>query len=57
MGFGKVVFDEDELIDKVIEYMENDCRMEDEYVKRVDSFFKFTDKNNCKRVYEWLLEH
>ncbi len=57
MGFGKVVVDEDELIDKVIEYMENDCIMEDEYVKRVNSFFKYTDKNNCKRVYEWLLEH
>ena len=57
MGFGKVVFDEDELIDKVIEYMENDCIMEEEYVKRVNSFFKYTDKNNCKRVYEWLLEH
>jgi CDP-glycerol glycerophosphotransferase (TagB/SpsB family) len=57
MGFGKVVEDEDELIDKVIEYMENDCKMEDEYADRVDSFFKYTDRNNCKRVYEWLLEH
>lgn len=57
MGFGKVIFDEDELVDKVIEYMKNGCVMEDEYKKRVDSFFKFTDKNNCKRVYEWLLKH
>ena len=57
MGFGKVVDDEEELVDKIIEYMENDCRMEEEYVERVDSFFKYTDKNNCKRVYEWLLEH
>ena len=57
MGFGKVVEDEDALVDKVIEYMENDCKMEDEYASRVDSFFKYTDKNNCKRVYEWLLKH
>ena len=57
MGFGKVVDNEEELVDKVIEYMENNCEMEDEYKKRVDSFFKFTDKNNCKRVYEWLLKH
>lgn len=57
MGFGKVIFDEDELVDKVIEYMQNDCVMEDEYKRRVDSFFKFTDRNNCKRVYEWLLKH
>ena len=57
MGFGKVVEDENALVDKVIEYMENDCKMEDEYAARVDSFFKYTDKNNCKRVYEWLLKH
>lgn len=57
MGFGKVIFDEDELVDKVIEYMKNDCEMEGEYKRRVDSFFKFTDRNNCKRVYEWLLKH
>lgn len=57
MGFGKVIFEEDELVDKVIEYMRNDCAMEEEYKKRVDSFFKYTDRNNCKRVYEWLLEH
>ena len=57
MGFGKVIFDEDELVDKVIDYMKNDCTMEDEYKERVDLFFKFTDRNNCKRVYEWMLEH
>ena len=57
MGFGKVVDNEEELVNKVIEYMENNCKMEDEYCDRVDSFFKFTDKNNCKRVYEWLLKH
>ena len=37
--------------------MKNDCTMEDEYKERVDLFFKFTDRNNCKRVYEWMLEH
>ena len=57
MGFGKVVDNEEELVDKVIGYMENSCEMEDEYKNRVDSFFKYTDKNNCKRVYEWLLKH
>ena len=27
-----------------------------EYQKRVDDFFAFTDRNNCKRVYEAILE-
>ena len=57
MGFGKVTFDEDELVDIIIEYMKNDCVMEDEYKSRVDSFFKYNDRNNCKRTYEWLLKH
>ena len=23
-----------------------------QYIKRVDDFFEFNDKNNCKRVYD-----
>ena len=37
-------------------YIENDCRMEEEYQNRVDSFFKYHDKNNSKRVYEEILK-
>lgn len=57
MGFGDVISDEEELVDKVIEYMDNGCEMEEKYKKRVDKFFKYTDQKNCKRVYEWLCEH
>ncbi len=39
MGFGPVIKDEDELTDKLIEYVVNDCVMEDNYNQRVDSFF------------------
>ena len=52
MGFGEVEHDEDELVNRIVEYVKNDCKMKDEYVKRVDDFFTFTDRNNCKRVYE-----
>lgn len=54
MGFGDVVKSQDDLVNKIIEYIENDCVMEEEYKKRVDAFFKFTDQKNCSRVYEWL---
>ena len=57
MGFGEVIEEEDILVDKIIEYIENDCIMEDKYKERVDKFFKYNDKNNCKRVYDWILEH
>ena len=55
--FGEIIKDEDELIAKIIEYIENDCKMEEEYIDRVNNFFKYHDKNNCKRVYEWILKH
>lgn len=57
MGFGPVIKDEDELVDKLIEYMANDCIMEDIYKKRVDEFFKYHDHNNSKRCYDWIFNH
>lgn len=55
MGFGDIIKDEDELVDLIISYMENDCKMSDKYIMRVEDFFKYTDKNNSKRVYNWSL--
>lgn len=57
MGFGEIITSEGGLIDKILQYFECNFKMEDEYKKRVDEFFKFTDKNNCKRVYDWLLKN
>lgn len=56
MGFGEVCKDEEELVDLIVEYIKNDCKMKDEYSKRVDDFFVYIDKNNCKRVYEAIEE-
>ena len=55
--FGEIITDEDVLVDKIISYLDNDCEMEDEYSQKVKKFFKYTDKNNCKRVYEWIYNH
>lgn len=52
MGFGEICKKEDELVDLIIEYMENDCEIKDIYRKRIDDFFIFKDRNNCKRVHE-----
>ena len=57
MGFGDIIKKEDDLIEKLGYYLENDCTMEEKYQRRVDEFFKFKDKNNCKRVYDWIKEH
>lgn len=55
MGFGDVITDENILISKIEEYLKNDCKMEEIYAKRVNSFYKYNDKNNCKRVYDATL--
>lgn len=57
MGFGPVIKQEDELVDKLIEYMDSDCKMEEIYKKRVDDFFKYHDHNNSKRCYDWIFNH
>ena len=57
MGFGEIIDDEIDLIDKIKYYLENGCIMEDKFKDNVDKFFKFNDKGNCERVYKWILEH
>ena len=52
MGFGEVCENEDELVDLIIDYIKNDCRMKDKYAKRVDDFYFYKDKHNCERVYK-----
>uniref|UniRef100_UPI00386F5507 CDP-glycerol glycerophosphotransferase family protein n=1 Tax=Methanobrevibacter sp. TaxID=66852 RepID=UPI00386F5507 len=55
MGFGEVIEDERELIKLTNEYLTNDCEMKDIYRHRVDTFYKYNDKNNCRRVYDAIL--
>ena len=55
MGFGEVTSNENELIKLIIEYMKNDCKIKEKYKNRVTKFYKHHDKNNCKRVYDAIL--
>ena len=57
IGFGNVIKSKDELINKTIYYMDHDNKLEDKYERRIDEFFKYHDKKNSKRVYEWLLKN
>lgn len=55
-GFGEVVYDLESLIKEIIGCMRNGCRLDEQYQKRVDSFFAYNDRNNCRRVYEKIAE-
>lgn len=55
MGFGELIDNEKELVEQIKKYIDNDCEMDEKYKKRVDDFYEFTDDNNCKRVYSFIL--
>ncbi len=54
MAFGEIVRRKDELVSLLIDYMKEGCQMKELYRMRADRFFKFNDRENCKRVYEEL---
>ena len=51
-GFGEVVYDETRLVELICRYIEGGCTMKKEYLSKVEDFFRFYDRNNCKRVFE-----
>ncbi len=54
-GFGEVEYTLEATIDRLVEYIENGCQLKDKYRQRIDNFFAFNDTNNCKRVYEKVI--
>lgn len=55
-GFGPVTYDLESTVDAIVHYIENDCALEDEYKKRADKFFPFSDYNNCQRIYDEIMK-
>lgn len=55
-GFGEVEYTSEALVNRIIEYMENGCRLKDMYRNRIDKTFPYNDKDNCKRVYEEIIK-
>lgn len=51
-GFGPVCLDYESAVESIVEYIRNDCSMEIQYADRVEEFFYYNDRNNCKRVLE-----
>ena len=55
-GFGPVCDDYESTIDEIIKILDNDCKNDPIYEKRIDKFFKYNDKNNCKRNYDEIMK-
>lgn len=54
-GFGKVAATEDDVISELQSILQNGAVPDDEYLQRMNSFFKFNDTDNCKRNFEAVL--
>lgn len=57
MAFGEICRNNDELIELLVEYMQNDCVMKEKFRERADDFFEFSDRENCRRVYDVMLDY
>lgn len=55
-GFGPVVTDIESAVEEIIRSIENGCRLEKKYEKRIKSFYAYHDKNSSKRVYDAVME-
>lgn len=49
-AFGDVLRTADEVIDKIMFYFDNNFKMEQKYIDRVNNTFRYTDNNNSKRI-------
>ena len=54
-GFGEVEYNLENTVNRLIEYIKNDCKPKDEYLTRINNTFAFSDKNCCERVYKKLI--
>lgn len=57
MALGEIVKKSDELVNVLCEYMQNNCKIKNEYKERIDKFFKYHDYNNCKRIYDEIMKY
>lgn len=51
-GFGDIYLTDDDIVNKIIYYVENNYKIEDKYLKRMNDFFLLNDKHNCDRIFD-----
>ena len=49
-GFGPVLKSTDEVVTKMIEYIENGAKIETKYQQRIEAFFTYRDGQSAQRI-------
>ncbi|MCI7575396.1 MAG: CDP-glycerol glycerophosphotransferase family protein [Bacteroidales bacterium] len=56
MGFGPVVREMHDLLNRLQELAHNEWKNEKTYVDKINRFFPYNDSDNCKRIYDEILK-
>ena len=56
MGFGPIAKTHEELVNCLKKVVDNNAEITPEYEARIEDFLAYTDRNNCKRVYDELIK-
>ena len=56
-GFGPLCNKIDCVIDEIIKELNNNCRLQNNYLKRINKYFYFFDKNNNERIYNAIISN
>lgn len=55
-GFGDVLYDEKTLIEELVKYIDNGCKIKEEYKEKIKQTFKYLDRNNSERIYKEIVK-
>lgn len=55
-AFGKITESVEDIERELYKIINNDFKMEEKYIRRVNDFFKYNDTDNCKRNFEEILK-
>lgn len=53
-AFGKILIDEDDVVNRIIGYNKMNYKVEPIYLKRMNEFFELKDQKNSERIYNYL---
>lgn len=56
MGFGDILNNHLDLTNSVVKLIQSNAETDAKYIERVNKFFKYSDSDNCKRVYKEIIK-
>ncbi len=54
-GVGEIVDNQHDLLLKILELIDAGCKMDNRYIEKIRGFYAFNDTNNCKRVFDSII--